>query len=68
MKLMRAFNPNIVPMNSGKRTTLCDITKEKFLVYDPLVAKIMVFIYNSIKCIITTVFCLTPSPSVSPLP
>jgi hypothetical protein len=59
LKLMRAMNPNLISeVIQAKRTTLCDITKEKFLSYDPMVARIFVFLFNSLRCLVTTLFCL----------
>ena len=56
-KLIRALNPNLIPANiQAKRTTLFDITREKFLVFDPLIARIFVFIYYSLKSLMTTIF------------
>jgi hypothetical protein len=70
MKLMRALNPNLVSETiQAKRTTLCDITKEKFLSYDPMIARIFVFLLNSLNCLVTTLFCLkTDTDNLSALP
>ena len=59
LKLMRALNPNLASETiQAKRTTLCDITKEKFLSYDPMIARIFEFLFNSLRCLVTTLFCL----------
>lgn len=59
LKLMRAINPSLISeANQAKRTTLCDIIKEKFLSYDPMIARIFVFSFNSLNCLVTTLFCI----------
>lgn len=70
LKLMRAMNPNLVSETiQAKRTTLCDITKEKFLSYDPMIARIFVYLINSLIFLVTTLFCLkTDSDQLSALP
>ena len=69
LKLIRALNSNLVSADLiAKRTTLCDLTKERFLTYDPMIAKIFITIYNSMKVVITTLLCLKPEPPISALP